>query len=135
MNPIEFENWKTGKWAEVEWKAFSSTSLEAGRSFATPETNDVFFIIRNRGKQGGFVAPVSSVGRGEMELLVGRSARYRVVGWSDQTYTTGVKVRHKTIIVDEVTNIPERQLPPKFYTKEECLKLIQDAESVQGTLN
>lgn len=98
------------KWASGEWAYWEND----GYSHGTPHPDKVWdrqvkVFMRLNGRNGGYVAPVSSH-PGEMEYILERGIRRRVVGigWN--------KSKTKVIVVLEDTDdqaaIPERQEPP-----------------------
>ena len=95
----QFEKYKTGEWAEVWWKSFSSTSIEADTEFGSE--GGVCYLILNRGKQGAYVDPISSH-RGERELLMKRDSRFRAVAWAQSQNGVGKKKHKKILVIEEL---------------------------------
>ena len=128
----KWSNFISGQWAEVEFKAFSSTSVEAARTFSSNE--GIHFVIRNKGKYGRYVRPISAHAH-ENELLLQRGARYKVVGYCDEVYRApGAGNSHtRTLIIEEIDTLTGgSQLAPRKYSLVELTKYIDDAQAFQG---
>jgi hypothetical protein len=120
----DFKKWKSGEWGYVEWKAYSSTSLSTGVF-----RKDFNVIILNKGHHPGAFVDSFSTCKGEQEYLLGRNAKFHVIGWDE-------KGNKKFLLVEEVKDssmIPERQgPPPRVDAREEFQKFRDEVQSRGG---
>jgi hypothetical protein len=117
-----WQKWTSGQWATVSWKAPSSSSVNRTSGFG--RDGGFFFVIKNKGKQGAYVGPLSSHAS-EQELLFHAGSKFRVVGWSDEAYG-----HHKRVLILEEIDKPiASQVAPIRYTHEEVANLINSTES------
>jgi len=135
-----WDNWTSGNWSKVEWKAFSSSTLHPGMTFDAAD--GVTFIIKNKGVHGRYVAPASDSVY-EDEVLYKPGAKFRVVGFS-YTDNTTVSMGHtattlgNSLILEELTDeefdkLPDNQEPPKQYSQEEIYNLIKGTAKPTST--
>jgi hypothetical protein len=129
---VRFDQWKTGQWARVNWKGYSSTSIRPGGAFGSHD--GVMFIVKNNGKYGGYIERWSHH-KTEMELLMSRDSSFKVVGYFDGrpsgTYANFGRGAHKRVlIIEEVDNIPMSQLAPKEYTAQEIKDLVEQGSAI-----
>ncbi len=142
LPPEQFKKWQSGEWAEVRWDAFSSSTVEPGREFGS--RRGILYIIKNKGKQGGYVQPISSV-QSENELLYNMGAKFRVVGTHQSemgmnikppkyaNQLIGTKTHKQIVVLEEVDDvIPTSQLKPKQFTQQEIWDLTEKSYSLQG---
>ncbi|MEA3227215.1 MAG: hypothetical protein U9Q07_14795, partial [Planctomycetota bacterium] len=102
----EFEKYKTGEWAYTQLDAYTSTSYDPGGAWG----KDVKLIIKNKGKHPGCFIDRNSSCPGEREYILGRKAKYQVIGWDEVPGT-----RKKFLFLEEVDNpdlLPEKQAAP-----------------------
>lgn len=129
-----WENWTSGKWSTVEWKAFSSSTMNPGMAFDA--NGSISFVIKNRGIHGRYIAPASDMVT-EDEVLYKPNSKFRVVGYS---YTDGSPITAQgnhmtstlgnTIILEELTEeeynkMPASQEPPKQFKPQDVMAYIQ----------
>jgi len=119
-----WNNWATGKWAEVKWDAYSSSTIDRARAWGS--SDGILFVIKNKGRQGAYVAPRSTHSF-EAELLYKRGARFQVQGYYEgQPPSVGGAHHNRILVVEEVEGtIPETQLPPHQYTVPEIEQLLE----------
>jgi SPP1 gp7 family putative phage head morphogenesis protein len=103
----DLEKFRTGEWASVTWSAYSSASIDPLAISKNTKTG-FRYVILNKGRQGGYVAPMSAY-KPERELLYGRNSQFRVTGIGEPTS----KSSGWTIFLEEVDGeIPNSQSPP-----------------------
>jgi len=135
-----WDNWTSGNWAKVEWKAFSSSTLHPGMTFDAED--GLTFIIKNKGIHGRYVAPASD-STYEDEVLYKPGARFKVVGFGYTDKTT-ISMGHtattlgNSLILEEVSDeefdkMDDNQPPPKQYSQEEVYNLIKDTAKPTST--
>lgn len=120
-----FDKWKTGEWAKVEWKAYSSSAVSPRNVWSEGE-DGVTFIIKNKGKQGRYVDPISAT-QGEKELLYQRGAKFRVVGFAEDPVGIALNgnVRKRIALIEEVEgDLPVQQIVPTRYDIKELWELF-----------
>lgn len=131
--PGDWENYISGNWAQVWWKAFSSSTIEPQKEFSSGKKG-ICYIIRNKGKQGAYVDTISA-NRGEMELLYKRDSVFRVVGWAEEEEEEGSRFpKHRRyLLIEEVDgDIPQQQVAPKRYDLKELKDMVMDAGKNAG---
>jgi hypothetical protein len=110
----KWKKWTGGDWAQVEWKTHSSTTIDPDVAFKSD--NGVLFMVKSRGKQGGYIDPLSAIN--EEEVLFKRGSRFRVVGFAEAK-TRGESGGHKRILlleeVEEPPPIPREQTKPEKF--------------------
>lgn len=74
----QMKKWMSGEWAEVDWAAYSSSTIRPKAVFS--DDGGFTFIIKNKGAQGAYVGHYSRFAN-EKEVLFGRNSKFRVVGW------------------------------------------------------
>lgn len=112
-----FEKWATGEWSKVEWNSYTSTSLAVSSSANTYPDEGMSFVIKSRGVNGRFIAPLSNNNH-EYEVLFKRDSKYRVVAVCDQNITVGMTDMGRTVVLEELTDeefskYPDSQKAPK----------------------
>jgi hypothetical protein len=128
-----WENWTSGKWSKVHWKAFSSSTLNPGMAFDARDS--ITFVIKNKGIHGRYVAPASDMVT-EDEVLYKPGAKFKVVGYSNSngvpmTYGTMTSIMGNALILEEVTEdewaaMPAEQEPPRKWSQEEIYNYVKD---------
>lgn len=110
MPPEHWEQWKSGRWAKVDWKCHSSTSIKPDSEFGSQ--GGVCYLIKSKGIQGGYIMPYSNV-KDEEEILFKRGSQFRVVGWAETRQGLGRNGHRKLLLIEEVDGeIPLSQEPP-----------------------
>jgi SPP1 gp7 family putative phage head morphogenesis protein len=112
-----FAKWKSGEWAYVDWKAYSSTTITPGKSFDSH--NGYLAVVRTKGvNKAGYINGRSSI-PSEDEYLFAPGAKFRVAGWAESP-----NKRYRTLLLEEVDyDIPKQQAPPKEMKYEEIMEL------------
>ena len=120
-----WQAWTSGSWSKVEWKAFSSSTLNPGMAFDAAD--GVSFIIMNKGIHGRYVAPASDMAT-EDEVLYKPGSKFRVVGYSNSSgvpisYGHTTSILGNALILEEVSDedwkaLPSSQEPPKKWTQQ-----------------
>ena len=117
----KFAKWKSGDWAYVQWKAYSSTSITPGRSFSS--NKGYLAVIKAKGKnRAGYINGKSSFSS-EDELLFSAGAKFQVTGYAQ---SPGGK---RTLLLEEFDTIPDTQAPPKEMTYEEIMKIWKESRA------
>lgn len=125
---LSWEQWSTGRWAKVEWKAYSSSSVKPTAAFGSQD--GLLFIIKNKGRQGRYIGKCSKI-KHEMELLMERGSQFRVVGYCENPIKLGLNVHKRTLIIEEVAGkIPESQVAPKKWVGKELTEWIKKEEEL-----
>lgn len=107
----KLDKFRSGEWAYVEWKAYSSSAIKPGGTYGN-HYGGWNYIVKNHGLQGGYVDPISSH-VGELEMLYGRNAKFRVIGWDYGKNYDGSKATGHYVFLEEVAgDIPDSQEPP-----------------------
>jgi hypothetical protein len=116
----QWKKWKSGDWAYVQWKAYSSTSITPGRNFGTDR--GYLAVIKTKGKnRAGYINGKSNFAS-EDEYLFGMDAKFRVAGYAESP-----DGRKRTILLEEVDDIADKQEPPKKMEYEEILKIWKES--------
>jgi hypothetical protein len=115
----DWERWKSGEYAYWGSNVYLSTTINPEMDFAKQGFR---VLIQNKGIQsGGYIGDKSS-NPGEDEYLIGRNAKFRVMGWGEES-DRGERVRFLLVEEFDPATIPDRQPPPP---KLEYGKLISD---------
>jgi hypothetical protein len=113
----QFSKWKDGSWAHVEWKAFSSSSVDPASAFRA-SARGINYAIKSKGKNvGGYVGSISKT-KGEDEYLFGRGSKFKVTGYSEYIHPKDPYYNRRYLILEELDDgeeLPIRQTPPKKY--------------------
>lgn len=107
--------WKSGKWAQVEWKAYSSTTIGKPYFGANGAKESTCYIIKSIGKQGAYVDPISA-NKGELEVLMRRGSKFRVTGWAESKNISASGNYGRFLVIEEVADnddIPLAQAAPQ----------------------
>jgi hypothetical protein len=116
----QWKKWKSGDWAYVQWKAYSSTSITPGRNFGTDR--GYLAVIKTKGKnRAGYINGKSNFAA-EDEYLFGMDAKFRVAGYAESP-----DGRKRTILLEEVDDIPDKQEPPTKMEYEEILRIWKES--------
>lgn len=117
-----FEKWKSGEWAHVKWKAYSSTSITPGKNFDT--SGGYLAVIKTEGKnRAGYIDGKSSISS-EDEYLFAPNAQFRVIGYAESP-----SGRQRTLLLEEMVEHVESQDPPKRMEYEEIMKYWRNSRA------
>lgn len=122
------DKWRSGEWARVEWKAYSSSVIAPWDNFGYEQ--GILFLVENKGKQGSYVAPISSH-MGENECLYKRGARFRVKAWDYDKHNDA-----PVLLIEELEGeLPEVQdAPPRFDFLDYVAKWRKALDGQEGAL-
>lgn len=130
-----YEQYKTGAWAQYELDAFSSTSAKIKGAF----DKNYIVVIKSKGYQGSHIRHLS-LHSGEDEVLMKRKSVFRVVGthegkaplFNGKPLYSGDK---KMLIVEETDDlIPLYQAKPAPLKPEDITNLLEGPEAVNNRI-